>query len=269
MPMVASPFRSDLRAARSIRTRNAQFIMLHQLLIAALGLSVPLSPRTVSVRGDLALTIRPAVLSKYADAAGICDIRAPTQYVVEDGAVGFMGKKVELSPEEAHQRRVSARLGTAIRDDATVLIAVPTERDDTAAGTDDDDNNDVDAKEKEHTQVLATADLVGPLPAGRGRRALDPDLPARLLLRNLWVAESHRRLGIARLLMDAAEELTIASGVEMLYLEVLADNDPARSLYESLGFEDLEPPPPIPLPAFMKRGICLLGKRVGGGGDVE
>ena len=42
--------------------------------------------------------------------------------------------------------------------------------------------------------------------------------------------------------MAAALELTQSSGAEMLFLEVLAGNEPAIALYQSLGFEDLEAP---------------------------
>lgn len=176
------------------------------------------------------ITVRQAVLSDRADAAAICDVRAPTQYVVEDGAVGFMGQKVSLDPETAHQRRVEARLGSAIRDNATVLVAL----EDGAADL----------------TVLGTADLV-PMPAGQNRRVGGPELPERLLLRNLWVAESHRRQGIARRLMNAVEAETIAQGITFLALEVDRANDPAIALYEDLGFEELDPPA-IELPRWLR-----------------
>ena len=167
----------------------------------------------------LAISIRKAVLSDRADAAAICNVRKPTQYVVEDGTVGFMGRKVELDPDTAHQRRVEARLGTAIRDKATVLIAIDDEID--------------------PLTVVGTADLI-PLAAGRGRRAGDPELPRRLLLRNLWVSESLRRQGIARRLMAAVESECESQGVELLSLEVDRSNTAAISLYEDLGFTEPE-----------------------------
>ena len=120
---------------------------------------------------SLAISVRKADLRNRADAAAICDIRAPTQFVVEDGTTGFMGQKVKFDPETAHARRVEARLGTAIRDNATVLIAT----DDSAAAV----------------AVVGTADLI-PIAAGRGRRSTARDLPRRLLLRNLWVAARAR-----------------------------------------------------------------------------
>ena len=182
-----------------------------------------------------AIVIRPAVLSNPADAEALCSVRRPTEYVVEQGSTGFMGQKTELSAEEAQKRRVQARLGTAMRDGAIVLMAT--------------DVGSID--------VIGTVDCVE-FPAGKGRRALAAELPRRLLLRNLWVCEERRRQGIARELMCAVDSLADEMGVSFLSLEVLADNEPAIKLYEDLGFTDLEPPP-FPLPAWM-RGALFLGK---------
>lgn len=188
------------------------------------------------------LTIRVANLANRADAEAICAVRQPTQYVIEDGTVGFMGKRVELSPEEAFKRRVEARLGTAIRDRAIVLIAV----------------EDTVGEDGPALAVRGTADLIGPLSAGKGRRSIGPDLPERYLLRNLWVAEPFRRRGLARRLMAACEERTLDAGLGMLALEVDAKNGPARALYEDLGYTELDPPP-VALPEWM-RGTLMLGK---------
>ena len=151
-----------------------------------------------------------------------------------------MGQKTELPPEEAQKRRVQARLGSAMRDQATVLMAT-----------------DADAAAGAPLEVIGTVDCVE-LPAGRGRRAMAPELPRRLLLRNLWVSEARRRQGIARQLMDAVEALAGERGVDYLSLDVLADNEPAIRLYEDLGFVDVEPPP-LPVPSWM-RGALSLGK---------
>ena len=183
------------------------------------------------------LNIRPAVLSNPADAEALCSVRSPTSYVVEDGGVGFMGKKVELSPEEAFERRVAARLGSAIRDGATVLMA--TDENDDKAG------------------VIGTVDCIEFKP-GSGRRPFEQALPRRLLVRNLWVAEQSRRQGIARKLMAETETLARSQSVDLITLEVLADNDPAIALYDDLGFEELDVPP-VPLPRWM-RGALLMGK---------
>jgi ribosomal protein S18 acetylase RimI-like enzyme len=183
------------------------------------------------------VNIRPAVLSDPVDGEALCAVRAPTQYVVEDGGVGFMGKRVELTPEEAFKRRMEARLGTAMRDDATILIATDSE--------------------VQGTVVIGTVDCVE-LAAGNGRRALSQELPRRVLIRNLWVAEPRRRQGVARRLMMEAESLAIQQSITFLTLEVNADNDPAISLYRDLGFKELDPLPAI-VPKWM-RGALLMGK---------
>lgn len=189
------------------------------------------------------LQIRPAVLSNKADAEALCAVRSPTTYVVEQGSTGFMGQKVELSQEEAFERRVSARLGSAIRDGATVLIATdPAE---------------------ERQSVIGTVDCVE-FKVGSGRRPFEQKLPRRFLVRNLWVAEERRRQGIARQLMAESETFALSHGVSTLVLEVLVDNVPALALYEDLGFEELDPPP-MPIPRWM-RGALLMGKTLGTAG---
>ena len=50
------------------------------------------------------------------------------------------------------------------------------------------------------------------------------------------VAPTERGLGHGRLLMGALVEESIRRGVRMLHLEVASENEPARMLYESLGF---------------------------------
>ena len=105
--------------------------------------------------------------------------------------------------------------------------------------------------------VIGTCDAVE-LPAGKGRRSLAPELPKRFLIRNLGVSEARRREGIGRQLMTAVEELAAERGIGYLSLEVLADNEPAITLYENLGFADIEPPP-LPLPNWM-RGALYMGK---------
>jgi RimJ/RimL family protein N-acetyltransferase len=52
----------------------------------------------------------------------------------------------------------------------------------------------------------------------------------------LMVAESHRRRGIGRALLQRAVEWARESGVTKLELHVFPDNEPAIALYESFGF---------------------------------
>lgn len=52
----------------------------------------------------------------------------------------------------------------------------------------------------------------------------------------LMVARSHRRQGIGRALMQAAEEWARETGISKLELHVFTHNRPAIALYESLGY---------------------------------
>lgn len=175
------------------------------------------------------------------DYARVCDIRQPSAFVAQAGSSGPMGQKIELSEEEAFERRVSARLGSALRDQAMVILAI-------------DGSSPGEA-------VVGTVDCI-PRPAGKGRRALAPELPERYLVRNVWVEPSLRRKGIGRRLMAEAEALARSRGVAMLELEVMPGNEPARQLYLSLGFRPAEEAPAW-MPEFL-RGALQLVKEVQG-----
>lgn len=62
-------------------------------------------------------------------------------------------------------------------------------------------------------------------------------------IHSVHVGAGHRGRGIARQLFAAAFAAARAEGIESLTLTVLADNAPARGLYEALGFAEtgLEP----------------------------
>jgi ribosomal protein S18 acetylase RimI-like enzyme len=57
------------------------------------------------------------------------------------------------------------------------------------------------------------------------------------LVLNLAVEPAHRGHGVGRMLMAHARAYAEARGVRRLRLFVAADNQPARRLYEELGFE--------------------------------
>jgi ribosomal protein S18 acetylase RimI-like enzyme len=54
----------------------------------------------------------------------------------------------------------------------------------------------------------------------------------------LWIDEPHRRKGFGRAALRALTEEAVREGADRLGLFVIADNLPARSLYEDLGFRE-------------------------------
>ena len=184
--------------------------------------------------GSPEFAVRPAKWPDDYDA--VCAVRKPTEFVVEDGGAGFMGQRVAIvDPEEAQQRRVQARLSSALRDNATVLLVEDPPGGGSVVGT-------LDCVLQEHSRE----------PGG----APEP----RLLLRNLWVAPPMRRQGMARELMRAAEALAVEQACSQLYLDVRADNAGAIALYEDLGFVDIAPPS-LPVPRWM-RGTLAMTKEL-------
>lgn len=58
-------------------------------------------------------------------------------------------------------------------------------------------------------------------------------------IQTIAVAESARRMGLGRVLMQTLVTEARKRGAEQVFLEVRADNPGAQSLYESLGFEPI------------------------------
>ena len=174
--------------------------------------------------------VRPAKWPDDYDA--VCAVRKPTEFVVEDGGAGFMGQRVVIvDPEEAQQRRVQARLASALRDNATVLLVEDPPGGGSVVGT-------LDCVRQQHTREPGAA----PQP--------------RLLLRNLWVAPAVRRQGMARQLMRSAEALAVEEACGQLYLDVRADNAGAIALYLDLGFVDVAPPS-WPVPMWVRGALAM------------
>jgi len=71
-------------------------------------------------------------------------------------------------------------------------------------------------------------------------------------VQNVFVGESHRRLGIASRLSEAAEALVRERGYDRIALDVDVENEAARALYEKLGYGELGTPP------RRKHGTILL-----------
>ncbi len=62
-------------------------------------------------------------------------------------------------------------------------------------------------------------------------------LTPRLVLYDLYVLESVRRQGVAKALMDKANEYATDNGFKRLTLETAIDNLPGQALYEREGWE--------------------------------
>jgi len=54
---------------------------------------------------------------------------------------------------------------------------------------------------------------------------------------SMWVAASHRRHGVGRMLVNAIVDWARASGAHRLVLDVTTTNEPALKFYETLGFQ--------------------------------
>lgn len=61
-------------------------------------------------------------------------------------------------------------------------------------------------------------------------------VPPEADVMNLAVAPEYRRQGIGRQLMQTLTEVLHTQGIESLFLEVRASNDPAIALYSEFGF---------------------------------
>jgi len=64
-----------------------------------------------------------------------------------------------------------------------------------------------------------------------------PSLPRRLFLKNMIVDPDFRRQGLARRLLARTEDHAREVGIKEIHLEVLANNEAAKALYEEQGFE--------------------------------
>ena len=65
---------------------------------------------------------------------------------------------------------------------------------------------------------------------------LDHSDPKRADLMSMWIAPTHRRLGIGRTLVDAVAAWAGAQNAQNLGLLVTSNNDRAMRFYQSVGF---------------------------------
>jgi ribosomal-protein-alanine acetyltransferase len=130
-------------------------------------------------------------------------------------------------PEAAMRRELESEHGY-------YLVAI----DDAPAGADDDDGRSADdaaegdpaGHDDETTldpSLLGYAGLLAPKGGGQGD------------VQTIAVAPAARGMGLGRGLMHALITESRRRGVAELFLEVRADNPIARSLYRSLGFEEI------------------------------
>lgn len=95
--------------------------------------------------------------------------------------------------------------------------------------------------EREFSDLLAlpaTCAFLSPVHAPRGL-LLAQCAAGEAEILTLAVIPAARRHGVARALIDAAKHWATVRGAHTLFLEVAADNAPARALYEAMGFAQI------------------------------
>jgi GNAT superfamily N-acetyltransferase len=112
-------------------------------------------------------------------------------------------------------------------------------------------------------ELPLVADLDG-TPAGLAWGHRDADAPETAHVFQMWVAPEFRRLGAARMLLEAIIEWASDSGVRTLLLAVTCGNVSARTLYERKGFVPAGEPEPLRPESelFSQRMLLDLGSRV-------
>jgi [ribosomal protein S18]-alanine N-acetyltransferase len=91
----------------------------------------------------------------------------------------------------------------------------------------------------EHTYYLCAYDPADPATLAGYGGLLAPRDSGDGDIQTLAVAPAARRRGLGRTMVVALLAEAAARGANQVFLEVRADNPPARSLYDSLGFEQI------------------------------
>lgn len=138
-----------------------------------------------------------------------------------------------LDPAEARRRLdgLAAVLADCVQGGASVSFMAPFSHEDAREAFD----GFVTDAERGRRLILAAFDdgeLVGTVQV---ILALPPNQPHRGEIAKLLVRRSARRRGIARLLMDRAENEARAEGKTLLVLDTVT-GDPAERLYETMGW---------------------------------
>lgn len=106
--------------------------------------------------------------------------------------------------------------------------------------------------------VLLLALVDGEIAGCCGLRALDSaDYPNSAEMKRLYVRKAFRRFGLGRQLAEAALDAARVAGYDSVLLDTLDDMESARALYAELGFADIPPyyPNPIPGAHYLKADI--------------
>ena len=82
-------------------------------------------------------------------------------------------------------------------------------------------------------------------------------------LSNLAVGQGYRRQGVARRLLQAAERLSLDWGFQELSLHVMANNNQARQLYQTMGYQIHRMEPTLFSLLNFQSSRLLLKKNVG------
>ena len=80
---------------------------------------------------------------------------------------------------------------------------------------------------------------------------------------SIYVAESHRRRGLARELLQEALRRSESFGVETLIALVFGHNEPSLRLFEEMRFERWGTLPRVTVLDGVERDVVILGLRVG------
>jgi putative acetyltransferase len=81
-----------------------------------------------------------------------------------------------------------------------------------------------------------------------GCGAMRPLAPGVAELKRIWTRPAHRGRGVARAVTEALLAAARAEGYRAVRLDTLGSMGPARALYASLGFAEIPPYYPNPLP---------------------